>query len=109
MKRGIYNTIESTPHPFTQYTIFDIGNTIHLINDILLFNKQKYILSPFSNYIESGIICILIIGKGIRIIKGITIHLDSKSNGDLILNNIIYIFGFHVNIILKTKLRKAGL
>ncbi|KAK6597775.1 reverse transcriptase domain protein [Botrytis cinerea] len=107
--RGIYNTMESTPHPLTQCTVFDTGGAMHLVNDISLLDGQEYTPSPSSDYVESGTTRIPIIGRGTRTIKGITIRPDSEPNGDLILSNVAYIPGFHVNIVSETKLREAGL
>ncbi|KAK6591375.1 hypothetical protein H4I95_12230 [Botrytis cinerea] len=105
--RGIYNTMESTPHPLTQCTIFDTGGAMHLVNDISLLDGQEYAPSPSSDYVESGTTRIPIIGRGTRTIKGITTRPDSEPNGDLILSNVAYIPGFHVNIVSETKLREA--
>ncbi|KAK6592633.1 reverse transcriptase domain protein [Botrytis cinerea] len=107
--RGIYNTMESTPHPLTQCTVFDTGGAMHLVNDISLLDGQEYTPSPSSDYVESGTTRIPIIGRGTRTIKGITTRPDSEPNGDLILSNVAYIPGFHVNIVSETKLREAGL
>ena len=107
--RGIYNTMESTPHPLTQCTVFDTGGAMHLVNDISLLDGQEYAPSPSSDYVESGTTRIPIIGRGTRTIKGITTRPDSEPNGDLILSNVAYIPGFHVNIVSETKLREAGL
>ncbi|KAK6598094.1 hypothetical protein H4I96_09046 [Botrytis cinerea] len=63
--RGIYNTMESTPHPLTQCTVFDTGGAMHLVNDISLLDGQEYTPSPSSDYVESGTTLIGIMGNTI--------------------------------------------
>lgn len=110
-RRGIYSTMasDSILHPLSLSTILDSGGAMHLVNDISLLDRQEYTLSPVSDYIESGTTRFQIVGRRTRTIKSVMIRPGGAEKGNLILKNMAYIPGFHINIVSETKLRDTGL
>lgn len=67
----IYNIISKSFHSFSNSIIFNSNSTIYLINNINLFNRNKYLSLLSSNYIDIGTIRIQIVKRDIWIIKNI--------------------------------------
>ena len=89
---------------FLKSILLNNYNIIHVINNIHLFNKGLFILKYLKYIIKIKSSSLLIFNYNIYIIKNILNRKKNKIN--LILNNIIIIKGFHVNIILETLLYK---
>ena len=80
---------------------------MYIINNIYIFNKGIFIKGNLEYIIKTRTLSLLIINHNTYIIKSILNKKNNKVN--LILNNVIIIKGFHVNIIFKALLYKKGM
>jgi hypothetical protein len=65
--------------------------------------------SGLNNIVEAGTQSIPIVGRRIRLIKGILNRLNSPKTVNLKLLNIVVVEGFYINIVSEALLRKKGL
>ncbi len=94
---------------FLDNTLLNNYRAVYLVNskEILipgLFRKLRV-----TNFIDIGTQSILIISRGLRVIKNYLAGEKGPNTQDLVLLNIIVIEGFYINIILEALLLKAGL
>ena len=66
-----------------------------------------FIKTSYNKCIEAGSLSLLILGHSIKVIKKALNSTSSFNLANLILNNIIVIKGFYINIILEARLHKA--
>jgi len=100
----IYSILDFLKYLLLKSILLDNYNIIYIINNIHLFNKGLFIPEYREYIIKIKSSSLLIFNYNIYIIKNILNRKKNKIN--LILNNIIIIKGFHVNIILETLLYK---
>jgi hypothetical protein len=82
-------------------TLLDNCKAMHLVNNKNLLKPGLFIKASYNKYIEAGSLSLLILGYSIRVIKKALNSTSSFSLADLVLNNVIVIKGFYVNIILE--------
>jgi hypothetical protein len=80
---------------------------MHLINNKDLLEPGTFIKASYNKYIKAGSSSFPILGYSTKVIKKALNGTSSLSLANLVLNNIIVIKGFYINIILKARLHKA--
>ena len=82
-------------------TLLDNYQAIYLVNNKDLLKLGLFVKASYNKYIEAGFSSLPILGHSIKVIKRALNSTSSFSLANLILNNIIVIKGFYINIILK--------
>jgi hypothetical protein len=65
--------------------------------------------SGVADFVDTGTQSILIISRGLRVIKNYLAGEKGPNTQDLVLLNVVVIEGFYINIMLEALLLKAGL
>jgi len=99
--------LDFAKYPLSASTLLDNYKAIHLINNKDLLKPGLFVKASYNKYIEAGSSSFPILGRGTRVIKKTLNSTSSFSSANLVLNNIIVIKGFYINIILKARLHKA--
>ena len=94
-------------HPLLASTLLNNYKAIYLINNKDLLKPGSFIKASYNKCIKAGSSSFLILRRGIKVIKKTLNGTSSFSLANLVLNNIIVIKGFYINIILKARLHKA--
>ena len=79
---------------------------MHLINSKDLLKLRSFIKALFNKCVEAGSSSLLILGRGIKVIKKAINGSAGPNIKDLRLSNIIIIKGFYINIVSKACLNK---
>jgi len=82
-------------------TLLNNCKAIHLINNKDLLKLGLFIKASYNKYIKAGSLSLLILGYSIKVIKRGLNSTSSLSLANLLLNNVIVIKGFYINIILE--------
>ncbi|RYP30332.1 hypothetical protein DL768_011197 [Monosporascus sp. mg162] len=106
---GIYTTIHFGKHPLSQSTLIDNCGARHLVNTRDLLVPGSFVPDSTGETVEAGTSSIPISGKGQRVIKRVLLGASGKPEHDLILNDVVVVDGFHVNIVSEALLRRAGI
>jgi hypothetical protein len=101
--------MEYGPHPLSDSTLFDNCGALHLVNSKDLIMAGTFRSSGPNDIVEAGTQSIPIVGRGIRLIKGILNGPNSPKTVNLKLLNIAVVEGFHANIVSEALLREKGL
>ena len=72
-----------------------------------MLKPGSFVKASYNKYIEAGSSSFLILGHSTKVIKKALNGTSSLSLANLVLNDIIIIKGFYINIILKARLHKA--
>jgi hypothetical protein len=94
-------------HLLLASTLLDNYSAIHLINSKELLKLGSFIKALFNKCVEAGSSSLLILGRGIRVIKKAINGAISPNIKDLRLFNIIVIKGFYINIVFEACLNKT--
>ena len=89
-------------------TLINNYKAIYLVNSKDLLEPSIFIKVIINKSVKAGLSALLIIKRGIRVIKR---ALSSKSGPitiDLILEDVMVIEGFYVNIVLEARLLESG-
>lgn len=92
---------------FEGSTLLDNCGSLHLVNDRALLETEGYRLSGDDDLISSGLTSNQVTGRGTRIMENI-ISWNGKKH-DLVLHNVAYVPGFHVNIVSEALLTANGM
>jgi hypothetical protein len=90
-------------------TFLNNCGAIYLVNNINLLDNTKYNRIISDNIIEYRTSSLDIIGYRIYIIKNYLYKEYRSNTKDLILINIVLIFGFYINIVSEARLRNSDL
>jgi hypothetical protein len=88
-------------------TLLDNCKAIYLVNNKDLLKLGLFVKVSYNKCIKAKSLSLLILGYSIKAIKRALNSTNSPSLANLILNNIIIIKGFYINIILEARLYKA--
>ena len=88
-------------YPLLASTLLNNCKAIYLINNKDLLELGSFIKASYNKCIEAGSSSFPILRRGIRVIKKALNSTSSLSSANLVLNDIIIIKGFYINIILK--------
>ena len=99
---GIFATLSSSKHPFSDLTLFDNYSAVHLVNDRSLLVPRTFTKASPGDIVECGTLLVVIAGRGERVLTGIL-------NGrNLRLINVAIYKGFYINIVSAIRLRALG-
>jgi hypothetical protein len=87
-------------------TLLDNCGAIHLINSKDLLELGSFVKALFNKCVKAGSSSLLILGRGIKVIKKAINGAASPNIKDLRLFNVIIIEGFYINIVFKACLNK---
>ena len=99
--------LDFAKYPLSASTLLNNCKVIYLINNKDLLEPGSFIKASYNKYIEAGSSSFPILRYSIKVIKKALNGTGSLSSANLVLNDIIVIKGFYVNIILKARLQKA--
>ena len=94
-------------YPLLASTLLNNCKAIHLIHNKDLLKLGLFVKASYNKYIKAKSLSLLILKYSIKVIKKTLNSTNSFSLANLVLNNIIIIKGFYINIILKARLYKA--
>jgi hypothetical protein len=103
----LYVTLNFAKYPLSASTLLDNYKAIYLVNNKDLLKPGLFVKAFYNKYIEAGSSSFLILRYSIKVIKKALNGTNSLSLANLVLNNIIIIKGFYINIILEARLYKA--
>jgi hypothetical protein len=99
--------LDFAKYPLLASTLLDNYRATHLVNNKDLLKPGSFVKASYNKYIEAGSLSLLILRHSTKVIKKTLNGTGSLSLANLILNDIVIIKGFYVNIILKARLYKA--
>ena len=88
-------------YPLLASTLFNNCKAIYLVNNKDLLKLRLFIKAFYNKCIKARSLSFPILGYIIKVIKKALNSTSSLSLANLVLNNIIVIKGFYINIILK--------
>jgi hypothetical protein len=102
----VYLTLDFSRHPLSESTLLDNCGATHVMNDVCLLDEGSFVLERLRRTVKAGSSSLPILSRGTYIIKSILNR--KKGKVDLVLNDVVVVEGFHMNIVLKALLRKRG-
>jgi hypothetical protein len=81
---------------------------MHLVNSKDLLELRSFVKALFNKCIKAGSSSLLILGRGIKVIKKAINGAAGSNIEDLRLSDIIIIKGFYINIVFEARLNKIG-
>jgi hypothetical protein len=93
--------LDFVKYPLLVSTLLDNYKAIHLVNNKNLLKLGLFVKASYNKYIKVGSSSFPILGYSIKIIKKALNSTNSLSLVNLVLNHVIIIKGFCINIILK--------
>jgi hypothetical protein len=93
-------------YPLSASTLLDNCGAMHLVNSKDLLELGSFVKALFNKYIEAGSSSLLILRRGIKVIKKAINKVVGPNIKDLRLSDIIIIKGFYINIVFKAYLNK---
>ena len=110
LRTRIYTTVlDFSRHLLTNYTLLDNYRASNLVNDKKLLVLSSFVKLTSNEYVKAGTSRILILRRSKRLLLKVLEGLDRARTTDLVLNDVVIIEGFYVNIISKARLLEAGL
>ena len=88
-------------YPLLASTLLNNCKAIHLINNKDLLKLGLFVKASYNKYIKAKSLSLLILKYSTKVIKRALNSTSGLSLINLVLNNIIVIKGFYINIILK--------
>ena len=99
--------LDFAKYPLSASTLLDNYKAINLINNKDLLKPELFVKASYNKYVEARSLSLLILGYSTKVIKKALNRTNSLSLANLVLNNIIVVKGFYINIILEARLYKA--
>jgi hypothetical protein len=93
-------------YPLLASTLLNNYSAIHLINSKDLLELGSFVKALFNKCVEAGSSSLLILGRGIKVIRKAINRAISPNIKDLRLSDIIIIKGFYINIVSEACLNK---
>jgi len=94
-------------YPLLASTLLNNYKAIYLVNNKDLLELRLFIKAFYNKYIKARSLSLLILKYSTKVIKRALNSTSGLSLINLVLNNIIVIKGFYINIILKARLHKV--
>jgi hypothetical protein len=106
---GIYATLDFLAYLFLDSTLLNNYRAVYLVN-----NKEMLVPGLFrklgvADFVDISTQSILIISRGLRVIKNCLAGEKGPNTQDLVLLNVVVIEGFYINIMSEALLLKTGL
>jgi hypothetical protein len=105
--QAVFSTAFSA-HALSRSTILDGGSAVHLVNTTDLIVPGSFVKLTEGETVDAGTQAIPVTGIGKRLLKGI-LNTGSSVKGDLMLEDVRVVPGFHTNIVSESKLRNSGI
>lgn len=105
---GVYNLMDFDAHPLSESTILDNGAATHLVNSAERLVPGSFRPSDPSDTVEAGTQAFPIAGRGARLLKNALHGKRGPYTEDLLLQDVVVVEGFHVNIISEARLQEKG-
>jgi hypothetical protein len=106
---GIYITFSFLKHLFLESILLDNCRVLYLVNIKEIFNLGTFVNVGLIDVIKAGTINFLVSEHKLYIIEKIFTEISKENIIDLLLENVVVIKGFYINIVLESCLRKAGI
>lgn len=107
---GVYNlmppSMDFDLHPLSNSTILDNGAATHLVNNKDLLVPGSFISSDGIETVEAGTQAFPIAGRGARLLKNALNGARGRNTEDLLLQDVVLVEGFHVNIVSEARLNE---
>ncbi len=94
---------------FLDSTLLNNYRAVYLVNSKEILVPGLFRKSGVTDFVDIGTQSILIISRGLQVIKNYLVREKGPNTQDLVLLNIVVIEGFYINIILKALLLKTRL
>jgi hypothetical protein len=94
---------------FLDSTLLNNYRAVYLVNSKEILIPSLFRKLGVVNFVDTGTQSILIISRGLRVIKNYLVGEKGPNTQDLVLLNVVVIEGFYINIMLEALLLKAGL
>ncbi|KAJ4401523.1 hypothetical protein N0V91_007827, partial [Didymella pomorum] len=107
-KPGVYNLMDFNAHPLSESTILDNGAATHLVNSSDRLVPGTFRTADPSDTVEAGTQAFPIAGRGARLFKNALHGKRGPYTEDLLLQDVVVVEGFHVNIISEARLQEKG-
>jgi hypothetical protein len=91
-------------HPLSRSTILDNGAATHLVNSVDLLEPGSFRRSKFLQTVEAGTQAFPILGTGSRRFPKLLHGARGELTEDLVLQEVVVVEGFHVNIVSEARL-----
>ncbi len=105
----MYATLDFLAHPFSDSTLLDNYRAVYLVNSKEMLVPGLFRKSGAADFVDTGTQSILIIGRGLQVIKNYLVGEKGPNTQDLVFLNVVVIEGFYINIVSEALLLKAGL
>jgi hypothetical protein len=105
----MYATLDFLAYPFSDNTLLNNYRAVYLVNSKEMLVPGLFRKSGVADFVDTGTQSILIIGRGLRVIKNYLAGEKGPNTQDLVLLNVVVIEGFYINIVSEALLLKAGL
>jgi hypothetical protein len=106
---GMYATLDFSAHLFSDSTLLNNYRAVYLVNSKEILVPGLFRKSGAADFVDTGTQSILIISRGLQVIKNCLAGEKGPDTQDLVLLNVIVIEGFYINIVSEALLLKAGL
>ncbi len=106
---GIYTTLNFLAYLFLDSTLLNNYRAIYLVNSKEMLVPGLFRKLGVTDFVDTGTQSILIISRGLRVIKNYLVGEKGPNTQDLVLSNVVVIEGFYINIVSEALLLKAGL
>jgi hypothetical protein len=93
--------LDFAKHPLLASTLLDNYKAIYLVNNKDLLKPGLFVKAFYNKCIKAKSSSLLILRYSIKVIKKALNSTSSPSLANLVLNNVIVIEGFYINIILE--------
>ena len=97
----MYIILNFARYPLLASTLLNNYNAIYLVNNKDLLKLGLFVKALYNKCVKAKSLSFLILEYSIKVIKKALNSTNSFSLEDLVLNNIIVVKGFYINIILK--------
>ncbi len=105
----MYTTLDFLAYPFLDSTLLNNYRAVYLVNSKEMLVPGLFRKLGVTDFIDTGTQSILIISRGLQVIKNYLVGEKGPNTQDLVLLNVIVIEGFYINIVLEALLLKTGL
>ncbi len=105
----MYAILNFLAYLFLDSTLLNNYRAVYLVNNKEILVPGLFRKLGVADFVDIGTQSILIISRGLRVIKNYLVGEKGPNTQDLVLLNIIVIEGFYINIVSEALLLKAGL
>jgi hypothetical protein len=105
----MYTMLNFLAYPFLDSTLLNNYRAVYLVNSKEILVPSLFRKLGVADFVDTGTQSILIISRGLRVIKNYLVREKGPNTQDLVLLNVVVIEGFYINIVSEALLLKAGL